>query len=258
MTHRDAWALLDEFLDGALAADARWIVAAHLDECAVCRKHVATQARLRGFVREHLTALEPPPDLNARLSSVIAAEALVSEAIASRPRLPVPIRLVALLGPALAALWLVVALAVPAARSNADLTRELVAAHTLFAHDESLLDIAGDPATVTTWFRDAAGLQVSAPEFDHYTLVGGRLITLQGSPVAQLVYERKPDEVYLSLLQFTHNGTDANPLGLRNGFALSQEGAMSLVTWSAGEDRVTLIAAVPGDELRRLAEDLSQ
>jgi len=163
-----------------------------------------------------------------------------------------------LLGPALAALWLVVALAVPAARSNADLTRELVAAHTLFAHDESLLDIAGDPATVTTWFRDAAGLQVSAPEFDHYTLVGGRLITLKGSPVAQLVYERKPDEVYLSLLQFTHNGTDPNPLGLRNGFALSQEGAMSLVTWSAGEDRVTLIAAVPGDELRRLAEDLSR
>ena len=258
MTHHDVWGQLDEFLDGALAADARWIVAAHLDECAVCRKHVATQARLRGFVREHLTALEPPPDLSARLSSVIAAEALVSEAVASRPRLPVPIRLVALLGPALAALWLVVALAVPAARSNADLTRELVAAHTLFAHDESLLDIAGDPATVTTWFRDAAGLQVSAPEFDHYTLVGGRLITLQGSPVAQLVYERKPDEVYLSLLQFTHNGTDPNPLGLRNGFALSQEGAMSLVTWSAGEDRVTLIAAVPGDELRRLAEDLSQ
>ena len=258
MTHQDVWPQLDEFLDGALAADARWTVAAHLDECAVCRKHVATQARLRGFVREHLTALEPPPDLSARLSSVIAAEALVSEAVASRPRLPVPIRLVALLGPALAALWLVVALAVPAARSNADLTRELVAAHTLFAHDESLLDIAGDPATVTTWFRDAAGLQVSAREFDHYTLVGGRLITLKGSPVAQLVYERKPDEVYLSLLQFTHNGTDPNPLGLRNGFALSQEGAMSLVTWSAGEDRVTLIAAVPGDELRRLAEDLSR
>ena len=31
MTHRDAWELLDEFLDGALAADARWAVAAHLD-----------------------------------------------------------------------------------------------------------------------------------------------------------------------------------------------------------------------------------
>ena len=28
MTHRDAWELLDEFLDGALGAEARWLVAA--------------------------------------------------------------------------------------------------------------------------------------------------------------------------------------------------------------------------------------
>jgi anti-sigma factor RsiW len=245
MTHHDVWAQLDEFLDGALAADARWTVAAHLDECAACRKHVATQARLRGLVRERLTAVDPPPGLSGRLSSALAAEAVAPRADALRPRSPFPIRLVALLGPTLAALWLVVALAVPAARSSADLT-----------HDESLLDVAGDAATVTTWFRDTAGLQVSAPELANYTLVGGRLITLTGRPVAQLVYEGKPDEAYLSLLQFTANGTDPNPMGLRNGFALSREGPMSVVTWIAGEDRVALIAAVPVDELRRLAGGL--
>jgi anti-sigma factor RsiW len=258
MTHGDAWVLLDEFLDGALAADARWAVAAHLEECAVCRTQVATQARLRGMVRERLAAVEPPPGLRGRLSSALAAEVVAPRADALGPRSTFPIRLVAFLGPALAALWLVVALAVPAARSSADLTRELVATHSLFAHDESLLDIAGDPATVTTWFRDTMGLQVSAPELDNYTLVGGRLITLKGRPVAQLVYERKPEEVYLSLMQFTDNGTDPNPLGLHNGLALSQEGPMSLVTWSAGEERVVLIAAVPVDELRRLAGDLAR
>jgi anti-sigma factor RsiW len=257
MTHRDVWEMLDQFLDGALAADARWAVAAHLDECTVCRAQVATQARLRGMVRERLTAVEPPPGLRGRLSSALAAEVVAPRADALAPRSTFPIRLVALLGPALAALWLVVALAVPAARSSADLTRELVATHTLFAHDESLLDIAGDAAAVATWFRDAVGLQVFTPELENYTLVGGRLITLKGSPVAQLVYERKSDEVYLSLLQFTHNGTDPNPMGLRNGFALSQEGPMCLVTWTAGEERVTLIAPVPMDELRRLAGDLA-
>src|SRR5215216_1730469 len=258
MTHRDVWEMLDQFLDGALAADARWAVAAHLEECAVCRTQVATQARLRRMVRERLTAVAPPPGLSGRLSSALAAEGVAPRADARGPRSPFPIRLVALLGPALAALWLVVALAVPAARSNADLPKELVATHTLFAHDESLLDIAGDAATVTTWFRDTAGLQVSAPELENYTLVGGRLITLQGRPVAQLVYEGKPDEVYLSLLEFTPNGTDPNPLGLRNGFTLSQEGPMSLVTWTAGGDRVVLIAALPVDELRRLAGDLAR
>ena len=250
--------MLDQFLDGALAADARWAVTVHLEECTVCRAQVATQARLRGMVRERLTAVELPPGLRGRLSSALAAEAMVPRADALGPRSPFPIRLVALLGPALAALWLVVALAVPAARSSGDLTRELAATHTLFAHDESLLDVAGDAATVTTWFRDTAGLQVSAPELDTYRLVGGRLITLQGRPVAQLVYERKPDEVYLSLLQFTPNGTDPNLLGLRNGFALSQEGPMSLVTWTAGEKRVVLIAALPVDELRRLAGDVAR
>ena len=32
MNHNEAWLLLDEFLDGALGAEARWNVAAHLDE----------------------------------------------------------------------------------------------------------------------------------------------------------------------------------------------------------------------------------
>jgi len=219
---------------------------------------VAAQARLRGLVRERLTAVEPPPGLRGRLSSALAAEAVAPGADAPRPWSPFPIRWVALLGPALAALWLVIAVAVPAARASADLTRELVTTHTLFAHDESLLDIAGDAATVTTWFRDTAGLQVSAPELENYTLVGGRLITLKGRSVAQLVYEGKSDGAYLSLLQFTDNGPVLNPLGLRNGFALSQEGPMSLVTWTAGEDRVALIAAVPVDELRRLAGVLAR
>jgi len=167
MTHRDVWEMLDQFLDGALAADARWAVAAHLDECAVCRAQVATQARLRGMVRERLTAVAPPPGLRGRLSSALAAEAVAPRVDARGPQSPFPIRLVALLGPALAALWLVVALAVPAARSSADLTRELVATHTLFAHDESLLDIAGDAATVSTWFRDTAGVEVSAAELEN-------------------------------------------------------------------------------------------
>ena len=59
---------------------------------------------------------------------------------------------------------------------------KLVATHALFAHDESLLDVVGDAAAVSAWFRDAAGFQVSAPQLDGYTLVGGRLIALDGQP----------------------------------------------------------------------------
>jgi len=259
MTHHDAWQQLDEFLDGALPADARWAVAAHLDECAVCRTQVATQARLRGLVRERLTAIEPPPGLTTRLTSALATEAISPNADTVRPRSPLPLRWVALAGPALAALLLVIAFAVPAARAEADLTRELVATHTLFAHDESLLDVAGDAAAVTAWFRQAAGLQISAPQLDGYTLVGGRLIALDGQPAAQLVYEGRPEDAYLSLLRFPHDGLYAGPISLHmhDGVALHQAGPMSIATWVSGEERVALIGTGSPDELRRLAGDLA-
>jgi anti-sigma factor RsiW len=259
MIHHDAWKLLDEFLDGALAADARWAVAAHLDECAVCRARVASQARLRGLVRERLTAVEPPPGLTTRLASALATEAMIPTAGALPPRSPLPHRWVAVVGPALAALWLLIALSIPAARTDADLTRELVATHTLFAHDESLLDVAGDEAAVTAWFREAAGVQISAPQLDGYTLVGGRLIAWDGRPVAQLVYEGRPADTYLSLLRFQRDGlyTGLIPLHVNDGVALNQAGAMSLATWVSGEERVALIGMVPSDELRRLVGDLT-
>ena len=261
MTHHDAWDLLDEFLDGALAAEARWAVAAHLNECAVCRTQVAMQARLRGLVRERLTAIETPSGLGARLTSALATEAMIPKADALRRRSPLPVRWVALIGPAFAALWLVIAFAVPAARADADLNRELVATHALFAHDESLLDVAGDTAAVTSWFRETAGVQIAAPQLEGYTLVGGRLIALDGRPVAQLVYEGKPDDTYLSLLRFPHGGFHAGPIPLQvqvnDGVALHQAGPMSLATWVSGEERVALIGTVPSDELRRLAGDLA-
>jgi anti-sigma factor RsiW len=258
MTHRDAWELLDEFLDGALGAEARWQVAAHLADCPICQTHVAAQTRLRGVVRERLMAVEPPPGLSMRLTAALTSEAVEPTPAAQTSWSALPVRLVAVVGPALAALWLMIAIAIPAARAEGDLTRELVATHILFAHDDSLFDVAGDGSVVTAWFRDAAGLQVSAPPLDGYTLVGGRLIAIDGRPVAQLVYEGKSEGVYLSLLQFQHNTANLIPLPLGHDVAFDQQGPTSLATWVAGDERVALIGTVPSDELRRLARDLRE
>lgn len=257
MNHQDAWELLDEFLDGALGAEARWQVAAHLAECPICRTHVATQAKLRSVVRERLMAVEPPPGLSMRLTTALTTEAIEPTPVNQNARSPLPIRLVAFVGPALAALWLVIAFAKPAVRSDGDLTRELVATHVLFAHDESMLDVAGDGSVVAAWFRDAASLQVSAPPLDGYTLVGGRLIAFEGRPVAQLVYEGRSEEVYLSLLQFHYNARTLVPLPLGDDVAFDQQGPISLATWVSGEKRVALVGTVPPDELHLLADDLA-
>lgn len=262
MNHRDAQELLDEFLDGALGAEARWRVAEHLADCPECRAQVATQARLRGVVRERLTAVEPPPGLSSRLTSALAVEAVTPPLVIPKARPPLPVRLVVVVAPVLAALWLLVVFAMPATRADDALTRELVATHTLFAHDESLLDVAGDAHVVAAWFRDAAGLQVSAPSLAGYRLVGGRLIAFEGRPVAQLVYEGSPDGVYVSLLEFRRD--PRNPLQRAFGalgddgqVAFVQQGELALATWVSGDARVALVGLVPAEELHRLVNDLS-
>ena len=257
MNHHDAWEILDEFLDGALGAEARWQVAAHLAGCPICRSYVATQARLRGVVRERLMAVEPPPGLSMRLTAALTTEAIKPTPVNQNARSPLSIRLVAFIGPALAALWLVIAFAKPVVRPDGDLTRELVATHVLFAHDESMLDVVGDGPVVAAWFRDAAGLQVSAPPLDGYTLVGGRLIAFEGRPVAQLVYEGRSEEVYLSLLRFQYNARTLVPLPPGDDVTFDQQGPISLATWVSGAERVALAGMVPPDELHRLADDLA-
>src|SRR4051812_16960386 len=127
MTHRDTWELLDEFLDGALGAEARWQVAAHLAECPICQTQVATQSRLRGVVRKRLMAVEPPPGLSMRLTAALTSEVPPPTPVFQSRRSAFPVRLAAFVGPALAALLLMITLAIPAARSEQDLTRELVA-----------------------------------------------------------------------------------------------------------------------------------
>ena len=257
MTHRDAWPLLDAFLDGSLAASQRWAVAAHLEECAVCRKHLASQARLRGLVRENLVATEPPPGLDSRLRTALAVEASAAPVALDTRRPPaIAVRIAALLGPALVALWLLAQVIVPATVSASDVPAELAAAHALFARDDSLLDVAGEAPAVTAWFRDKVGLQISAPELEGYELVGGRLTVLGGKPVAQLVYETEPGERYLSLLRFKGPTPAFMAEVSATGQIALQKGTIATCIWPNGDEMTALVAEEPVADLQRLAADL--
>jgi anti-sigma factor RsiW len=253
--------LLDQFLDGALPADARWAVAAHLDDCAICRAQVARQARLRGVVRQRLSALEAPPGLNGRIRSALAAEATAPQPASRMAPVLFSLRIAAVLIPALLGLWLLARVALPLADAPAPsrLQRELAVTHMLFAHDESLLDVTGDAATVGAWFRDTAGLDVAAPDLSGFALVGGRLVTLDGEAAAQLVYERHPGDVYLSLLPIAvaqdPDGHERSPAG---GTAVgSDQGATMVLTGLADGTRVALVSTIPEAELQRLAGELA-
>lgn len=261
MIHDDARARLDEYLDGALAAGERWAVAAHLNECAACRQYVAEQARLREIVRDHVAAVAVPPGLDERLRAALAAEENTVPlpepvALPSR-RMP---RMATLLGP-IAAGFLVLIWAFATSQTltpGLNLQSELIVAHLVFAQDTSKLDVAGDAATIESWFRDEAGLSVSVPDIEGYGLSGARLIVMHGQPAAQLVYRSDPDGIYLSLLRFKDREVNLAGIEERNGYAVGQQGITSLVTWATGDDRTVLVGEAPEAELRRIAGDLAK
>jgi anti-sigma factor RsiW len=261
MNHREASLLLDQFLDGALSADARWAVAAHLDDCAICRTQVAKQARLRGVVRQHLSTLDAPQGLRDRIRAALAAEAAGPEPEPAARFAPtvVALRFAAILIPALLGLWLLVHVTTPFAGAPSHLQRELAATHALFAHDETLLDVTGDADAIASWFHDTASLRVETPDLSGFTLVGGRLVTLDGEAAAQVVYEREPDDVYLSLLPIvsTQDQDERERVFGGGEEVRSHEGTTSVLTRLADGTRVALVSTLPGEELQQLAGELA-
>lgn len=255
MNHSEAWPLLDEFLDGALGAETRWAVAAHLDECPTCRAQVSQQARLRQAVRGQVLAT-PIPDLEARLRAAIEQEAVGAPRPVSMARVvPLAPRIAAVVGPALAAILLLLMVASPVT-GETTAAADLSAAHFLFAQDESLFDVTGDAPVVARWFQDKAGLAVAVPDLADWTLSGGRLIVINGRPAAQLIYEAEPD-TYLSVLRYP---APAAPgifhWDMGNPIVMREQGA-GVISWTDGDTGTAIVAALPDQELRQLAETIA-
>jgi anti-sigma factor RsiW len=258
MTHSAAWSNLEAYLDGELPAETRWAVAAHLSDCAECRRQLANLARMREITREHLAAVKMPVGLEDRLRAALAAE----PDPAPRPRpvlwsLPTVLRLAAVLAILAIGVAMLAREFAPTASTPATLRTEVTLAHALFAQDTSKLDVVGDARAVNAWFREKAGFTVPIPQFAGFTLAGARLIVLDGQAVAQLVYQRDTDGAYLSVMRFKDRGVDLSGLEATNDYATGQQGATSLITWAKGGERSVMIGEVSPPALRALADDLA-
>jgi hypothetical protein len=167
------------------------------------------------------------------------------------------LRMAAVLALLVAGVWLLTRAYAPVPSPPASLRTEATLAHALFAQDISKLDVVGDAPVVSAWFREKAGFNVAIPTFEGFTLAGARLIVLDGQAVGQIVYLRDSDRAYLSLMRFRNRGADLSGLEYSDGYAVSQQGATSLITWPQGDDRVVLIGDMAGAEIRALADTLS-
>jgi anti-sigma factor RsiW len=255
LNHDEAWPLLDPYLDGALDSEPRWAVAAHVAECPLCAADVAERARLRTAVRARLRDLPTPPGLTERIRANLAHAAPASPTAAtSRPR-----RL-ALLVPAVAALALVAAGVWWVARATVDrhdpaldLAGELAATHAVFAHDDTLLEITGDGAVISSWFADRVAFQVTAPDLPGYELQGARLVTVDGRPATQVVYEDEAARRYVSIITFEVPAGDLAGLERSETFVSGTRGEVAVAIWSDGDLRHALVADTTQAEALRLA-----
>ena len=182
--------LLESYGDGEFtnAIQAREIQA-HLDACSACREKFDAQKRLGSVVRE-FAAYHSAPD---RLLQSIAAIGAVEP---ERPKRSINRGLLvwsfANLCWSAAALFLVLFFW-PGHKPGQSLVSDLVSGHIRSLQAQHLFDVpSSDRHTVKPWFQGRLNFSPDVPNLasDGFPLVGGRLDTIGGHPVAALVYMR--------------------------------------------------------------------
>ncbi|HEX4583669.1 MAG TPA: zf-HC2 domain-containing protein [Burkholderiaceae bacterium] len=188
----EAGTLVTPYADGEISGLRRRSVEKHLRACALCAASHQDVLALRARLRAEVPTFKAPPQLRARVRSLLAATGAAAPA---GPRLLRDhwrwLARGALAGCTATVLAWVAASAVIDWRSNQDIAAEAVAAHTRATLSDHLIQVASsDQHTVKPWL--SARLDYSPPVQDlaseGFALSGGRLDTLDKRQVATLVY----------------------------------------------------------------------
>jgi anti-sigma factor RsiW len=192
MNCTEAKALVSAHADGELDRLRAHALEKHLRGCADCAAALESMVALRQRVRAEVPRYPASSELQARVRAAIGA------AEAAAPAKPRPERrwqwlsAGALAGCAATVVAWVLGTAVLDARSRDELAAEAVASHVRATLNDHLIQVASsDQHTVKPWL--SARLDYSPPvrdmaQEDGFTLVGGRLDSLEKRQVATLVY----------------------------------------------------------------------
>jgi anti-sigma factor RsiW len=241
MTCDEAKVLLHGLIDGELDMASVRDVEAHVAGC----DHCATELRQFREMRHAMTGADLRFTAPAALRSRI--EAMISVPVA---RAPQPSRRVLLRGFAFGTALSAAAAAsvmffVTRSGENERLLGDVVSAHQRSLQAEHLADVrSADQQVVRPWF--SGKLAVAPPVIDlaaqGFTLVGGRLDTIDGKPVAAIVY-RRGDHIINLFVGVAANADHTAALGEAvQGFNTQR--------WNDRGFRFIAISDVGADELR--------
>jgi anti-sigma factor RsiW len=229
------------YADGELGAIDRLLMRSHLRACAACAARHRELLALRERLRSEVPRFAAPPGVQAR------ARALLAGARAAAPRPSAPARAGrerwgwlaggALAGCAATVLAWVMGSAVLTWSAGQDIAAEAVALHTRATLGQHLIEVASsDRHTVKPWL--SARLDYSPPVQDlageGFPLVGGRIDTLHGQPVATLVYRYRQHTIDVYVWPESRHAERAAPRTLRGFNVAAAQGAS--MQWLAVSD----------------------
>jgi anti-sigma factor RsiW len=236
MNCNDADDLVVRYADDEVHGLERYSVERHLRECGKCAGKHADLLALRARVRAEVPYFAAPPGLRERVRATVAdtppprkraarerLDRLVERMLGGASVLAAPERwrLVgggAFVGCAATVLALFVGTTLLDWRRDRDIAVEAVATHVRATRDGNAIQVASsDRHTVKPWL--SARLDYSPPVMDlavdGFPLLGGLLATLDGRPVATLVYRYRNHVIDVFVRP---ESSDAPPLRSMRGF----------------------------------------
>ena len=233
---------LHAHLDGQLEVANSRVVDEHVAGCAACAEESAALRALGERLRAQAERPEPPAGFEERLrASLRAAVAAGDAASAARP-----VRRAAFVALVPRRVFIPLAAAVlvlawfagfqagrPGARERT--FDQLVALHVRSTNPSGAIEVASsDRHTVNPWFQGRVPFGVGARDFAEqgFALLGGRVETLDGAPVAALVYRHGAHVVTVVVARSAV--ADSEP-------RWSDEAGYRLATWrAAGLERIVV------------------
>lgn len=195
------------YVDGELGA-AEWLRAsAHLGQCAACRRECTAQALMRDELRQRMTRHAAGPALRARVRAAVQAQAdqplpAAPASAVRRERSPLSWWVRGhgrgFLAPVASAAFAVLVtsnVVLLATRPSEDdrIAHEVVASHVRALFTDRPIDVeSSDRHTVKPWYAGKLGFSPPVADYaaEGFALVGARLDSIDGEPVAALVYRR--------------------------------------------------------------------
>jgi len=176
----------EAYLNGELLPAVALDVQLHLDRCEACQQTVEVEHALRRRLRRELRRIPAPGDLEGRIRSRIVWRD-------RRERLTRSLRWIALGTLTSAAILALVLWSFGVDLSRSDLVEDLVSKHRLYSRLDTPAEMVSDSRLeVGNWIRRQLALSIPVPDFSQggFRLIGARLGSYRGSPLAHLFYEK--------------------------------------------------------------------